>query len=220
MAVPVFVELYGEPAHLLHGAVGEGELHEGLAGLPAEGSGDLQSLTLLRRQPDLQHSAAQPSVCRLKYMTPRFIVNFTIYIVSVLFLQYLPLGAGRMMRLSRLRHRRSLQAPRWCWCRLPRTDLRQLWVLPLGPPSLLRVESPALHPAGPSLRSEKQTPSLRQLLKQLFIKDHGCSTSCLSFCFVCVCVCVCVCVLGGGGGRISISSRTRIGSRLFICVFY
>ena len=61
--VPVFVELYGEAAHLLHGAVGEGELHEWLVRLPAEGAGDLQSLTLLRRQPNLeqhnhQHAAS------------------------------------------------------------------------------------------------------------------------------------------------------------------
>ena len=55
--VPVFVELYGEATHLLHGAVGEGELHEGLVRLPAEGAGDLEPLTLLCRQPNLQHSS-------------------------------------------------------------------------------------------------------------------------------------------------------------------
>ena len=63
--VPVCVELYGEAAHLLYGAVGEGELHEGLVRLSAEGAGDLQSLTLLCRQPNLQHRAAQSSARRL-----------------------------------------------------------------------------------------------------------------------------------------------------------
>ena len=63
--VPVFVELNGEAAHLLHGAVGEGELHEGLVRLPAEGAGDLQPLTLLCRQPNLEHRVAQSSARRL-----------------------------------------------------------------------------------------------------------------------------------------------------------
>lgn len=41
--LPVLVELYGEPAHGLHGLVGERHLEPRLAALPAERAPDLQA---------------------------------------------------------------------------------------------------------------------------------------------------------------------------------
>ena len=54
--IPVFVELYGEAHHGLHGFVGEGEFHEDLFVSAGEGTCNFQAFSFTGCQPHLKRS--------------------------------------------------------------------------------------------------------------------------------------------------------------------